>query len=44
MLLFANKMGFQWYFRFTVKMANNRDSSSKYITLKEIMLNFTEIN
>ena len=36
MLLFADKMGVHWYFRFAVNMADNRDISSKYITFKEI--------
>ena len=36
MLLFANKMGVHWYFRFAVNTADNRDKLSKYITFKEM--------
>ena len=37
MLLFANKMGVHWYFRFAVKTADNTGTLSKYITFQEML-------
>ena len=39
MLLFTNKLDVHWYFRFSVKTADNRDTLSKYNTFKEILNN-----
>ena len=33
MLLLANKLGVYWYFRLSVKTADNRDILSKYNTI-----------
>ena len=35
MLLYANKMGDNWYFWFAVKTDDNRDILSKYNTFNE---------
>ena len=42
MLLFANKLGVHWYFRFSVKMADNTDILSKYNTFTEILNNMNK--
>ena len=42
MILFANKLGVHWYFRFSVKTADNKDILSKYNTFKEILNNLNK--
>ena len=42
MLLIANKLGVHWYFRFSVKSADNRDILSEYNTFKEILNNINK--
>ena len=43
MLLYIYKMGIHWYFRFAVKMADNRDKMLKYKALKQMSLNVSQV-